>query len=306
MNLENYIGYPIEYVKKELDKLSKKYVIKESSDIQKKYDTILVVKITEKDDVVEIITDKFLLDIWGCMRLFSKREKINKNRLPECVAFIIDGNGRWAQKRGLPRMLGHRAGIDAVKKTIDYAEEIGLKQILFYCFSTENWNRPKQEVDGLFELFREFVNKQAEEYLNRGFMFKLVGDKSKIPQDIVEKVEEIEEKTKDCQKMKVGLCINYGGKFDIINAVNNIIKDGQKEVDEDTFEKYLLTKDFKNPDLIIRTSGEQRISNFLLYQMAYSELYFTHTFWPDFDRKCLDLAIIDYQKRNRRFGAIKE
>lgn len=240
------------------------------------------------------------------MGLFSKKEKIDKNNLPECVAFIIDGNGRWAQKRGLPRMLGHRAGIDAVKKTIDYAEEIGLKEILFYCFSTENWNRPKQEVDGLFQLFRDFVNKEAEKYMGRDFMFKLVGEKSRIPQDIVKKVDEIEEKTKDCKKMKVGLCINYGGKFDIINAVNNIIYSGIKNITEDEFEKYLLTRDFKNPDLIVRTSGEQRLSNFLLYQMAYSELYFTKTFWPDFDKKCLEMAIIDYQKRNRRFGAIKE
>ena len=240
------------------------------------------------------------------MKLFSKKIKIDINNLPECVAFIIDGNGRWAQKRGLPRMLGHRAGIDAVKKIIDSAESLGLKQIMFYCFSTENWNRPKREVDGLFDLFREFVFNEADKYTKRNFMFKLVGDKSKIPSDIIDKVEEIEEKTKDCTKMKVGLCINYGGKFDILNAVNNILKDGKTEVNEVEFEKYLLTKDFQNPDLIIRTSGEQRISNFLLYQMAYSELYFTSTFWPDFDSKCLELAICDYQKRNRRFGAIKE
>ena len=240
------------------------------------------------------------------MILFSKKNKIDLNNLPGCVAFIIDGNGRWAKKRGLPRMLGHRAGIDAVKKTIDYAENLGLKEIMFYCFSTENWNRPKLEVDGLFDLFREFVKNEADKYSKRGFMFKLVGDRTRIPADIVKKVEEIEEKTKDCTKMKVALCINYGGKFDILNAVNNILKDGKIEVSETEFESYLLTKDFKNPDLIIRTSGEQRISNFLLYQMAYSELYFTNTYWPDFDKKCLEMAICDYQKRNRRFGAIKE
>ena len=134
----------------------------------------------------------------------------------------------------------------------------------------------------------------------------MIGDRSRIPADIVKKVEEIEEKTKDGKKMKVGLCINYGGKFDILNAVNRVLKSGKTEVTESEFESYLLTNSFKNPDLIIRTSGEQRISNFLLYQMAYSELYFTKTYWPDFDEKCLKLAIIDYQKRNRRFGAIKE
>ena len=240
------------------------------------------------------------------MKLFSKKYKVDKNNLPECVAFIIDGNGRWAKRRGLPRMLGHRAGIDAVKKTIDYAEDLGLKQIMFYCFSTENWNRPKKEVDGLFELFREFVFSQADSYVKRNFMFQLIGEKSRIPNDIVKKVKEIEEKTKNCTKMKVGLCINYGGKFDILNAVNNILKSGKTEITEKEFESYLLTKDFKSPDLIIRTSGEQRISNFLLYQMAYSELYFTKTYWPDFDKKSLEMAICDYQKRNRRFGAIKE
>ena len=240
------------------------------------------------------------------MKLFSKKIKIDLNNLPNCVAFIIDGNGRWAKKRGMPRMLGHRAGIDAVKKTIDNAETMGLKQVLFYCFSTENWNRPKPEVDGLFELFRNFVNNEAEQYLNRNIMFQLIGDRSRIPQDILQKVEEIEEKTKKCTKMKVGLCINYGGKFDILNAVNNILKDGKSEVTEIEFESYLLTKDFANPDLIIRTSGELRISNFLLYQMAYSELYFTKTYWPDFNKKCLEEAICDYQKRSRRFGAIKE
>ena len=240
------------------------------------------------------------------MKLFSKKIKIDKNKMPECVAFIIDGNGRWAKKHGMPRMFGHSAGIDAVKKTIDYAEELGLKEIMFFCFSTENWNRPKPEVDGLFELFRKFVNNDAEKYSNRNFMFKLIGDKTKIPDDIIQKVEQIEENTKNCTKMKVGLCINYGGRFDILNAVNLAIKNSRENLSQAEFESYLLTKDFKNPDLIIRTSGEQRISNFLLYQMAYSELYFTKTFWPDFDKKALELAIIDYQKRNRRFGAIKE
>ena len=240
------------------------------------------------------------------MKLFSKKIKIDKNKLPECVAFIIDGNGRWAKRRGMPRMFGHSAGIDAVKKTIDYAEELGIKEIMFFCFSTENWNRPKPEVDGLFELFRKFVNNDAESYLDKNFMFKLIGDKSKIPSDIVEKVNEIEEKTKHCTKLKIGPCINYGGKYDIVNAVNLALKSEKESITESDFEKYLLTKDFKNPDLIIRTSGEQRISNFLLYQMAYSELYFTKTYWPDFDKKALYLAIIDYQKRNRRFGAIKE
>ena len=240
------------------------------------------------------------------MTLFSKKQKIDMNNLPNCVAFIIDGNGRWAKKRGMTRMLGHSAGIDTVKKTIDNAENLGIKEVLFYCFSTENWNRPKPEVDGLFELFRKFVNKDAESYLNRDFKFVLLGDRSKIPSDIVQKVEDIEQKTKDCQKLKVGLCINYGGRLDIVNATNRIIKEGKKNITEQEFSQYLYSSDFSDPDLIIRTSGEQRISNFMLYQMAYSEFYFTKTYWPDFNKKELEKAICDYQKRNRRFGAIKE
>ena len=240
------------------------------------------------------------------MKLFSKKETIDTNNLPNCIAFIIDGNGRWAKKRGMPRMLGHSAGIEAVKKTMDNAEKLGIKEILFFCFSTENWNRPKEEVDGLFKLFRKFVFEEADKYLNRNIMFKLCGDKSRIDKDIIEKVEEIEEKTKNCTKMKVGLCINYGGRYDIVQAVNKMLEQNVKKVTEQDIKKYLLTADFGDPDLVIRTSGEERISNFMLYQLAYSELYFTKTFWPDFDKKELDKAIINYQKRNRRFGAIKE
>lgn len=240
------------------------------------------------------------------MKLFSKKETIDTKNLPNCIAFIIDGNGRWAKKRGMPRMLGHSAGIEAVKKTINNAEELGIKEILFFCFSTENWNRPKAEVDGLFNLFRKFVFEEADKYLNRNIKFKLCGDRSRIDKDIIQKVEEIEDKTKNCTKMKVGLCINYGGRYDIVQAVNKILKQSVEIATEQDIKKHLLTADFSDPDLVIRTSGEERISNFMLYQLAYSELYFTKTFWPDFDKKELDKAIIDYQKRNRRFGAIKE
>lgn len=240
------------------------------------------------------------------MKLFRKKPKIDMTKIPNCVAFIIDGNGRWAQKRGLPRMLGHRAGIDAVKKTIENCNNLGINEIMFYCFSTENWNRPKAEVDGLFELFREFVNNDADEYLKKNYQFKLCGGRKRIPNDIIKKVEEIEEKTKTCSGMKVALCINYGGRYDIINAVNKLLSEKRSSVSEQEFGQYLLTDGLSDPDLIIRTSGEKRISNFLLYQMAYSELYFTNTFWPDFDNFELVKAICDFQRRNRRFGAIKE
>lgn len=240
------------------------------------------------------------------MKLFSKKYKLDMEKLPNCVAFIIDGNGRWAKKRGMPRMLGHQAGIDAVKKTIDDAEILGLKEIIFYCFSTENWNRPKEEVDGLFNLFRKFANEEASSYENRNFKFCLIGDRSRIPTDILEKIEEIEKNTENCTKMKVGICINYGGRNDIVNAVNNLLSEGKNSVTEAEFSSYLYTKNFSDPDLIVRTSGEMRMSNFLLYQMAYSEFYFTDIFWPDFNQKELNKAIYTFQKRNRRFGAIKE
>ncbi len=240
------------------------------------------------------------------MGLFSRKQKIDMSTLPNCVAFIVDGNGRWAKKRGMPRMMGHSAGIDAVKLTIDNAEKLGIKEVLFYCFSTENWNRPKKEVDGLFELFRKFINKEADNYLKRDFRLVLLGERSKIPSDIMEKVEEIEEKTKNCTKMKIGLCINYGGRLDIITATNKLLQEGKKCVTEEEFSKYLFSCDFSDPDLIVRTSGEKRISNFMLYQMAYSEFYFTDTYWPDFDQRELEKAICNFQKRNRRFGAIKE
>lgn len=240
------------------------------------------------------------------MKLFLKRKyEIDKTNLPQCVAFIIDGNGRWAKKRSMPRVYGHRAGIEAVQKTIKNAQKMGLKEIMFYCFSTENWNRPKEEVDGIFELFREFV-KDASKYKEENIRFRLCGDRSRIPSDILKKVEEIEQETSHITDMTVCLCVNYGGRLDIVQAVNKIIEDGKKDITEQEFEKYLYTSGISNPDLIIRTSGEKRISNFLLYQMAYSELYFTDTFWPDFNNKELIKAIADYQQRNRRFGTIKE
>lgn len=240
------------------------------------------------------------------MKLFGKKQKIDYSRLPNCVAFVIDGNGRWAKKRGLPRMLGHKAGIDVVKQTIQNCEDIGIKEVLFFCFSTENWNRPKPEVDGLFNLFREFMNTEAEKYYDKNIMFKMIGERTKVPSDIIKKVEVLEQKTANCTKMKVGLCINYGGRYDVVQAVNNIIKQGKTSVTEQEFKTFLLTKDFSEPDMVIRTSGEQRLSNFLLYQMAYSELYFTKTFWPDFSKQDLIEAICNFQTRNRRFGAIKE
>lgn len=241
------------------------------------------------------------------MKLFSQRKPLlDPQKLPKSVAFIIDGNGRWANQRSMPRMYGHKAGIDAVKNTIKTAQKIGLKEVIFFCFSTENWNRPKKEVDGLFDLFRDFLNKEASNYIDNNIKFKLCGNRQQIPDDIVKKVIELEEQTKQATDMTVCLCVNYGGRNDIVQAVNKCLKDGKKDITEAEFSKYLYTDGLSDPDLIIRTSGELRISNFLLYQMAYSEFYFTKTYWPDFDKKELIKALKDFQQRNRRFGAIKE
>ena len=238
------------------------------------------------------------------MGLFSRKKIVDKNKLPKSVAFIIDGNGRWAKKRGMPRLFGHRAGIKAVESTIKNARKLGIKELIFFCFSTENWNRPEAEVDGLFELFREHLKNNI--YKKENIKFVFCGKKDGLPHDVVIMADELQEGTKNCDGMTVCLCINYGGRYDIVQAVNRIIKEGKENVTEKEFEKYLLTSEISNPDLIVRTSGELRISNFLLYQMAYSEFYFTKTFWPDFDKNELDKAIIEYQSRNRRFGSIKE
>ena len=238
------------------------------------------------------------------MGLFSHKKLVDKNKLPKSVAFIIDGNGRWAKNRGMPRMFGHKAGIKAVENTIKNAKELGIKELIFFCFSTENWNRPKVEVDGLFDLFREHL--KNNNYQNENIKFVFCGKREGLPQDVVDMANDLQEKTKNCDSMTVCLCINYGGKYDIVQAVNKIISEGKEKITEEEFEKYLLTSEISNPDLIVRTGGELRISNFLLYQMAYSEFYFTKTFWPDFDKNELDKAIIEYQSRNRRFGSIKE
>lgn len=241
------------------------------------------------------------------MGIFSKNKyKIDKERLPKCVAFIIDGNGRWATKKSMPRMFGHKAGIEAVKTTITEAQNLGIKEVMFFCFSTENWNRPKPEVEGLFTLFREYLNKGFEQFAKSGLKFRLCGDREGLPADVRQKAEELENQTKNCDKMTVCFCINYGGRSDILQAVNKCVKNGKADVTEDEFKSYLHTAGISDPDLIVRTSGEQRISNFLLFQMAYSEFYFCKCYWPDFDKKEFEKAIYDFQQRNRRFGAIKE
>ncbi|MBQ0017101.1 MAG: di-trans,poly-cis-decaprenylcistransferase [Clostridiales bacterium] len=235
----------------------------------------------------------------------NKKQKLNLDNLPNHIGFIIDGNGRWAKKRGLPRTLGHREGVVRVKETVNNCFELGIKEVSFFCFSTENWNRPKDEVDALFNMLRDFIHEDIEPYKNKGIKFVVSGDILKLPQDLQDAIVKAVNDTKSCKNMVVNLCINYGGRTDILRVVNSLIKENKNEVSLQDFEEELYSNNFHELDFVVRTSGEQRISNFMLYQMAYAELYFTKTYWPDFDRKELELALIDYQSRNRRFGKIE-
>lgn len=230
---------------------------------------------------------------------------IDLNNLPKHIAFIVDGNGRWAKLRNKERTVGHKAGIKAVKGIIQAAKNIGVKVCSFFVFSTENWNRSEQEVTALMNMLREFLNVDINKFEKENIKLTTMGDLSRLDKDIQDAIETAKEKTKNNNGIIVNFCINYGGRNDIINAVNKIIKEGKKSITEQEFCSYLYSSNLPDPDLIIRTSGEQRISNFMLWQGAYAELYFTKTYWPDFDKDCLIQAIYDYQTRDRRFGKVK-
>ena len=232
---------------------------------------------------------------------------INNPKMPKHIAFIIDGNGRWAKKRGLPRSLGHKAGFDNLKKQTQLVQELGIKNLSMYCFSKENWNRPKQEVDYLMQLFEQMLDEYKKEYLNKDVKIVISGDMEdeRIPASVRQKAKELMTLTKDRQGFTINACINYGGRQEIIKAVNEIIAEGLKYVDANTFEQHLYRKDLLPLHFIIRTSGEQGTSNFLPWQATYSEWYFPKTYWPSFSKKDLIKALKIYMKRNRRFGAIK-
>lgn len=232
------------------------------------------------------------------------REKLDKSKLPAHIGIIIDGNGRWAKKRNLARIDGHLAGVKKLSGIIEYVFNLGIRTLSIYCFSTENWNRPKVEVDYLLDLFRKYVPEIYESTKKLGVKIVCSGDIKKFPSDLQEIICNVVTESSENTNYTLNLCLNYGGRSEIVNACNKAVKEG-KFVDEKSFEEFLYNN-LPPLDLVIRTSGEIRISNFMLWQIAYSELYFTKTFWPDFSRRSLERALIDYQKRNRRFGAIKE
>ena len=223
---------------------------------------------------------------------------------PNHVALILDGNGRWATKRHLPRTVGHKAGIEAVKRAVDAGQELGIKILSFFAFSTENWKRDKEEVDGIFKILKNYIKENEEEYLQKNLKLITMGDLSRLPMGLCEDIEALKEKTKNNSGMIVNIGLNYGGRDELVRAFNKLAADGKKNISEEDIKKELYTADLPDPDLIVRTSGEQRLSNFMLYQSAYSELYFPKVLWPDFNKKHLLRAIKEFGKRNRRFGNV--
>jgi len=235
-------------------------------------------------------------------------EKIDITNLPRHIAITMDGNGRWAKSKGKLRIFGHKNGVEAVRDTIEGAAEIGIKYITLYAFSSENWNRPEKEVNALMTLLVSAINKETKTLMDNNIQLKTIGDINKLPLKAQKEIQEAITKTKDNTRMTLVLALSYSGRGEILNAVQEIIKEGKEpeEINEDTFQQYLTTKSVPDPELLIRTSGEYRISNFLLWQIAYSELYFTDTLWPDFRRADLYKAILNYQSRERRFGKTTE
>ena len=222
------------------------------------------------------------------------------------VAIIMDGNGRWAKKRGLPRLSGHEAGARATRKIVELAKERGIKYLTIYAFSSENWHRPIEEVEGLWQLLDRFIDEEVGRLKETGVNFNVIGDISKLSERLQAKIRNTIELTKENTAVYLTIALSYGGRDEILRAVEKIVKDGVAPKDEEGFKRYLDTKEIPDPDLLIRTGGEWRISNFMLWQIAYTEIYFTDILWPDFDGNALDNAIAWFISRQRRFGKTSE
>lgn len=236
---------------------------------------------------------------------------IDLQKVPKHIAIIMDGNGRWAKSKFLPRTAGHKAGVETIRTVLRECKKLNVKYVTLYAFSTENWKRPKLEVDTLMNLLATYLKNEVKTLHKENVKLTAIGDIEKLPSQCVKELEDAIELTKDNTGCNLNLALNYGGRFDIKNALLHIVKDVKEgkisieEIDEDTITNHLSTKCIPDPDLVIRTSGEQRLSNFLLWEIAYAEFYFTDIHWPDFDEKELQKAIYTYQNRDRRFGGIK-
>lgn len=239
-------------------------------------------------------------------------EQIDNNRIPQAIAIIMDGNGRWAKKQGKPRVFGHQEGVDSVDKVMEAAAQLGVKYLTLYAFSTENWNRPADEVNALMDIFVEAIRCYLDKMLANNIRMTVVGDIDRLSEKTRRSMQDAIDQTASCTGMTLALCISYSSRWEILRAVKNIaneVKSGilsADDIDESCFSNHLATTGIPDPDLLIRTSGELRISNFLMWQLSYSELYFTDICWPDFKKEQFYEAIVDYQNRERRFGKTSE
>ncbi|MGV3024722.1 isoprenyl transferase [Clostridium thermobutyricum] len=255
------------------------------------------------------------------MITFFKGEKIDETEndlsldmenIPKHIAIIMDGNGRWAKKRKLPRTMGHKAGVETIRRILKEADKLGIKYMTLYAFSTENWKRPKEEVGALMKLLVQYLRQEINELHKNGVKINVLGDISMLPEECIIEIEKAKEKTNLNTGITMNIALNYGGRDEIIRGIKLLVEDAKNEkinlsdINEHMFENYLYTKGIPDPDIIIRPSGEQRLSNFLLWQCAYSEFWYSDICWPDFKEKDLHKAIYDFQHRDRRFGGIKK
>ena len=236
--------------------------------------------------------------------------RLDLDRLPRHVAVIMDGNGRWANARGLPRVEGHRAGVEAVRDTIEASAQLGLEVLTLYAFSVENWKRPRHEIWTLMNLLKTYLRKELDSLVANDIRLGVLGRWRELDGSVVRALETALERTEGCGGLRLNIALNYSGRSEIVDACRRIVADwasgGRADIDEATLDRYLYTAELPDPDLLIRTSGEMRLSNFLLWQIAYTEISITETLWPDFRRSDLFRAILDYQSRRRRFGGLEE
>lgn len=254
------------------------------------------------------------MDIFNLFKRTNKQcveQNIRVGKIPVHIAIIMDGNGRWAKERNLPRSMGHKAGVETIRDIVSECSKLGVKYLTLYAFSTENWVRPREEVNVLMKLLVEYLKNEFDELNSKDVIINSIGNISKLPIECQVELNNAYKKTKNNKGLILTLALNYGGRDEIVHAFKNMYKDikcgkiSEEDITENTLSKYMYTSGMPDPDIIIRPSGEQRLSNFLLWQCAYSEFWYSNIYWPDFKKEHLIKAIIDYQNRDRRYGGIK-
>lgn len=255
---------------------------------------------------------KVLKNLFKQTSIKIDKAELTRDPLPDHIAIIMDGNGRWASRRGLPRAAGHRAGVESLKRAVETCAELGVSYLTVYAFSTENWKRPQEEINALMELLVEYIEKELHVLKQNNVRIKTIGDITELPTKALSRIKKAEQETADNKQLYLQIALNYGGRKELIEAVKKISADvlnkkiQTEKIEEKIFISYLYTAGIPDPDLLIRTAGEKRLSNFLLWQSAYTEFWFTDVFWPDFTAQHLYQAINDYQHRQRRFGGLKK